>query len=227
MSDDVVAREVGDRPHEDRAPSQSENRFETLRDEPRREEKPSRPPWRALAVAVVLVAALIGWGVYAHWRTNQQADETQRRTAEYVPTVRVAAAKREDATTVESQKAALETAKAGVGLAEANVKAQQATVARLKALAAFENVTAPFDGVVTARNVEVGDLINADVSTGAPMFTVEEDDLLRVGSRSRSTPLKASTTVWRPRSQRPRRRAGRFTARSRALPWRCSTPPAP
>lgn len=84
------------------------------------------------------------------------------------------------ATTVASQQAALDTAKAGVGLAEANVKAQQATVDRLKSLTAFENVMAPFDGVVTARNVEVGDLVNADVGTGAPMFTVEEEDFLRV-----------------------------------------------
>jgi HlyD family secretion protein len=83
-------------------------------------------------------------------------------------------------TTVQSQQAALDTARAGIKLAQANVKAQQATVDRLKSLASFEDVVAPFDGVITARNVEVGDLINADTGTGAPLFTVDEDDLLRV-----------------------------------------------
>ena len=39
---------------------------------------------------------------------------------------------------------------------------------------------APFDGVVTARNVEVGDLVNADAGSGTPMFTVDEDDVLRI-----------------------------------------------
>ena len=83
-------------------------------------------------------------------------------------------------TTVQSQQANLATAEAGIKLAEANVRAQQASVDRLRALAAFENVVAPFDGVVTARNVEVGDLVNADAGSGAPMFTVEEDDVLRI-----------------------------------------------
>jgi HlyD family secretion protein len=83
-------------------------------------------------------------------------------------------------TTVQSNQSALETATAGVKVAEANVRAQRASVDRLRALAAFEDVVAPFDGVVTARNVEVGDLVNADAGSGAPMFTVEEDDVLRV-----------------------------------------------
>ena len=83
-------------------------------------------------------------------------------------------------TTVQSQQANLATAEAGVKLAEANVRAQQASVDRLRALAAFENVVAPFDGVVTARNVDVGDLVNADTGSGTPMFTVEEDDVLRI-----------------------------------------------
>ena len=65
-------------------------------------------------------------------------------------------------------------------MANANLRAQQATIDRLKALTAFENVTAPFDGVVTARNVEVGDLVNANSGTGAPMFTVDQDDVLRI-----------------------------------------------
>ncbi len=79
-----------------------------------------------------------------------------------------------------AQAANLDSARAGVKVAEANVKAQQANIDRLKALTAFEDVRAPFDGVVTVRNVDLGTLVNADSATGAPMFTVDEDDVLRV-----------------------------------------------
>ncbi|MGY2047725.1 efflux RND transporter periplasmic adaptor subunit [Methylobacterium sp. JK268] len=79
-----------------------------------------------------------------------------------------------------SQSASLASAEAGVKVAEANLKAQSATVDRLRALAAFERVTAPFDGVVTARNVEVGNLVNADQGSGTPLFSMDRDDVLRV-----------------------------------------------
>jgi HlyD family secretion protein len=81
---------------------------------------------------------------------------------------------------VSTQQANLENAKAGVKVAEANIQAQQATVNRLRTLAEFESVRAPFDGVVTVRNVDVGDLVNADTGGGTPMFTVARDDVLRV-----------------------------------------------
>ena len=79
-----------------------------------------------------------------------------------------------------AQGANVDAARAGVKVAEANVKAQQASIDRLKALTDFEDVRAPFDGVVTVRNVDLGALVNADASSGTPMFTVEEDDVLRV-----------------------------------------------
>jgi HlyD family secretion protein len=81
---------------------------------------------------------------------------------------------------VSSQQANVEAAKAGVKLAEANIEAQQATVNRLRTLAAFEEVRAPFDGVVSVRNVDVGDLVNADAGAGTSMFNVVRDDVLRV-----------------------------------------------
>ncbi|ACB96446.1 efflux RND transporter periplasmic adaptor subunit [Beijerinckia indica] len=81
---------------------------------------------------------------------------------------------------VSVQQATLETAHAGVKLAQANVQAQKATVDRLRTLTAFEQVVAPFDGVITARNVEVGDLVNADNGNGTPMFSINHDDVLRV-----------------------------------------------
>ncbi len=63
---------------------------------------------------------------------------------------------------------------------QAQVKAQQANVDRLQALAGFKSVTAPFDGVVTERNTDVGALISGGAGSGAPMFVVSEMKKLRV-----------------------------------------------
>ena len=45
------------------------------------------------------------------------------------------------------------------------VNAAEANVHRLEELQSFEKITAPFDGVVTARNIDVGQLISANGST--------------------------------------------------------------
>lgn len=76
--------------------------------------------------------------------------------------------------------AALDAAEAKVKVAEANITAQQATVDRLRTLTTFENVVAPFDGIVTARRVDVGDLVHADSGGGTPLFTLDSTDVLRV-----------------------------------------------
>ena len=81
----------------------------------------------------------------------------------------------------QTQQANVANAQAGVAVAEANAKAQEATVERLKQLTEFERVVAPFDGVITSRNIEIGDLVNAD-SAGASMFSIARDDLLRIQS---------------------------------------------
>jgi HlyD family secretion protein len=78
------------------------------------------------------------------------------------------------------QTAGIANAQAGVAVAEANLKAQQATVDRLHALTAFELVKAPFEGVITARNVDKGDLLTQDSLGGAPMFSIVRDDVLRI-----------------------------------------------
>ena len=80
----------------------------------------------------------------------------------------------------QTQQANVESAKAGITVADANIKAQQAAIDRLKALTAFEDVRSPFDGVITARNVDVGELVSADQSTGTPMFTAVRDSTIRV-----------------------------------------------
>ena len=82
---------------------------------------------------------------------------------------------------VSVQTAAIANAEAGVAVAMANLKAQQATVDRLLALTAFEQIKAPFDGVITARNVDTGDLADpGQPGGGNPMFSIVRDDVLRI-----------------------------------------------
>jgi membrane fusion protein (multidrug efflux system) len=63
---------------------------------------------------------------------------------------------------------------------EANVKAGQANVERLEALAGYKQISAPFDGVVTSRDTDVGALINAGGGSGPAMFTISDIGKLRV-----------------------------------------------
>jgi RND family efflux transporter MFP subunit len=69
---------------------------------------------------------------------------------------------------------------AAVGVARANLEAQQAQVNRLEELTGFERVVAPFDGVITSRQVDVGSLVTADASSGTPLFSIAHTDVLRV-----------------------------------------------
>src|SRR3984957_2009369 len=62
----------------------------------------------------------------------------------------------------------------------AQVDAAQSNVDRLKAQKAFANIVAPFDGVVTARNVDVGSLVRAGENDGQPLFTVADIHQMRV-----------------------------------------------
>src|SRR2546429_5792807 len=49
---------------------------------------------------------------------------------------------------------------------KAIVEANQANVNQLKALQSFEKIYAPFDGIITARNTDIGDLINSGSGGG-------------------------------------------------------------
>ena len=66
----------------------------------------------------------------------------------------------------------------------AEVQAAQANVDRLKALKAFANIVAPFDGVVTARNVDVGSLVRANGTNSPALFTVADIHQMRVYVRA-------------------------------------------
>jgi RND family efflux transporter MFP subunit len=55
-----------------------------------------------------------------------------------------------------------------------------ANVSRLRQLESFKRVLAPFDGVITARNTDVGALINAGESTGSELFRLADTHKLRI-----------------------------------------------
>ncbi len=63
----------------------------------------------------------------------------------------------------------------------ATVSSSEANVRRLEQMVAYEKVYAPFDGVITARNIDVGALINAGANTpGKELFHLASNATLRV-----------------------------------------------
>jgi multidrug efflux system membrane fusion protein len=63
---------------------------------------------------------------------------------------------------------------------QAEVDAAQSNVDRLKAEKGFANIVAPFDGVVTTRNVDVGSLVRADGVDTPGLFTVADIHQMRI-----------------------------------------------
>ena len=65
---------------------------------------------------------------------------------------------------------------------QATVQSSQANVKRLEELQAFEKIYAPFDGVITARNTDIGALIDSGSSGGTrtELFHIAQPDKLRV-----------------------------------------------
>jgi RND family efflux transporter MFP subunit len=71
-----------------------------------------------------------------------------------------------------------DTATSDLGVKQATVNADQAAVMSLQALEDFKTVKSPFDGIVTARNTDIGALVNS--GSGNPLFTVAQVKPLRV-----------------------------------------------
>src|SRR6267378_2267701 len=84
------------------------------------------------------------------------------------------------------QKASDEAAK------QAALASAGANVARLRDLESFKRVVAPFDGVVTARNTDIGALINAGQNSGAALFRMADTRKLRIYAQ---VPDPASRTL--------------------------------
>ncbi|QJW99548.1 efflux RND transporter periplasmic adaptor subunit [Frigoriglobus tundricola] len=76
--------------------------------------------------------------------------------------------------------AALKVALATVQVSDATIQASEANVNRLETLQKFQKVTAPFAGVITARNYDSGALVIADSSGGREIFHIAAIDTLRV-----------------------------------------------
>jgi multidrug efflux pump subunit AcrA (membrane-fusion protein) len=62
---------------------------------------------------------------------------------------------------------------------KAIMEASAAYVGQLEAMQSFKQITAPFDGVVTARNTDIGALINSG-SAGQPLFEVVDLHRVRI-----------------------------------------------
>ncbi|HTI45048.1 MAG TPA: efflux RND transporter periplasmic adaptor subunit [Casimicrobiaceae bacterium] len=75
----------------------------------------------------------------------------------------------------------LDEKRSGFVQAQANLAAADANIERLRQLEGFKRVVAPFSGVITRRNVDVGDLIDAGGGSGArALFVLSQTDPLRV-----------------------------------------------
>src|SRR5208282_5158173 len=69
---------------------------------------------------------------------------------------------------------------AAVGVARANVAAQERLLTTLRQNRDYALVRAPFNGVITQRNVDVGSLVQGNANTGTFMFEVMQRDVIRV-----------------------------------------------
>src|SRR6266404_5847345 len=69
---------------------------------------------------------------------------------------------------------------AAVSVAQANVAAQERLLRVLRQNRAYASVVAPFDGVITQRNVDVGSLVQGNANTGTFMFEIMQKDVIRV-----------------------------------------------
>ncbi|MGE5647267.1 MAG: efflux RND transporter periplasmic adaptor subunit [Acidobacteriota bacterium] len=81
----------------------------------------------------------------------------------------------------DAQQANVRAGEAAVQAAESDVQAAEANLQRLQELKGFSRVTAPFAGIITARNVDNGTLITSGGGANAkPMFNLAQIDRLRI-----------------------------------------------
>ncbi|RQT35833.1 efflux RND transporter periplasmic adaptor subunit [Burkholderia contaminans] len=98
----------------------------------------------------------------------------------------------------------------------------QANVAHLNELVSYEAVSAPFDGVITARNVDVGTLVTAGGTPGSPglsgeLFHLEQTGTLRVFvdvPQDSAADVSTGTPVYLTTQQYPGRRFAARVART-------------
>jgi RND family efflux transporter MFP subunit len=72
-------------------------------------------------------------------------------------------------------------AQASIATTQENVHANEASVHRLEEMKAFARITAPFDGVITSRNVDIGWLVNSgNGGTSRELFHIAQIQVLRI-----------------------------------------------
>src|SRR5207244_11853781 len=103
-------------------------------------------------------AVAAGRGVVATGEGNGRASGKSVQAA--------AAAQASAEATVRAAQASVQASQSNVQANQATVTANQANTRRYAVMRSFSKVVAPFDGVITARNVDVGALINAGGSGG-------------------------------------------------------------
>lgn len=105
---------------------------------------------------------------------------------------------------------------------QAALAAAQANVARLTQLVSYEKVTAPFDGVITSRDVDVGALVTAGGTPGTPnaaneLFHLSQTQTLRVFvdvPQDDAASITPATQAWLTTQQYPGRRFNARVART-------------
>jgi RND family efflux transporter MFP subunit len=69
---------------------------------------------------------------------------------------------------------------AAAAVASANIVAQEAQLRVLNQQKSYLSVVAPFDGVITQRNIDVGSLVQADAASGTFLFQLMHSDVMRI-----------------------------------------------
>ncbi len=81
----------------------------------------------------------------------------------------------------EDKKAEFDSAMARLAAARAHVALDQADVDRFAAFEKFKHVTAPYDGTIVERRIDIGNLVTAGSSSGTmPLYRMTKDDPMRV-----------------------------------------------
>ena len=128
----------------------------------------------------------------------------------------------------EDKKARFAAAEAQLNAARARVALDQANVDRLTSLASFKQVTAPYDGVITERRLDVGDLVTAgSTSNTSPLYGIAQSDNIRVFvnvPQSVSAEIRDGATAEVTASERSDRTfEGKVARTSRAIDQRART----
>jgi RND family efflux transporter MFP subunit len=94
----------------------------------------------------------------------------------------------------EEKKAGYEEAVARLAAAQAQTQLDQAEVSRYSAMEEFKKVTAPYDGVITARHVDIGNLVTAGSSTSmTSLYSIAQSNVVRVFV---NVPQKAAAEIF-------------------------------